>query len=309
MNTVNYGNNSYLKLVVDLVGWLGDKGVPEYSSKFSRKDYTLHQHIVLLVLRSRERKTYRDFVEWLDVCDSIKIVLGLDKVPHYTALQKVADRLPPGLFEEILGYIGRLIVEDNCVVGVDGTGFSLQHSSRYYCKRIKRKDKHSSYLKTTLAGDMRTQAILSTRLRLKRRHDSIDFKPVLRKANKLANISTVVADKGYDSEENMQFTALELHAKPVISLKNRDKPLDKTKGKLRRELKQDFPLEIYHQRSKIETIISVVKRKYGDTIQSRKHRTKKNECYLKLIAYNCQKAINKLETLIKGFLQSREVKK
>ncbi len=46
---VNYGNNSYLKLVVDLVEWLGDKGVPEYSSKFSRKDHTLHQHIVLLV--------------------------------------------------------------------------------------------------------------------------------------------------------------------------------------------------------------------------------------------------------------------
>jgi len=49
---VNYGNQ-YLKLVRDLVGWLADKGVPEYSSKFSRRDYTLHQHIVLLVLRSR----------------------------------------------------------------------------------------------------------------------------------------------------------------------------------------------------------------------------------------------------------------
>jgi len=305
MNQVNYGNQ-YLKLVRDLVGWLADKGVPRYSSKFSRKDYTLHQHIVLLVLRSRERKTYRDFVEWLDVCDCIKSVLGLDKVPHYTALQKAADRLPPGLFEEIVGYIGCLIAKDDCVVGIDGTGFSLQHSSKYYCDRIKRKDKHSNYLKTTIVGDMSTQTILAVRLRLKRRHNNVDFKPVLRKASKIVNMSTVVADKGYDSEENMQFTASELHAKAVISLKNRDKPLDKTKGKLRRQLKQDFPLETYHQRSKIETIISAVKRKYGDTIQSRKHRTKKNECYLKLIAYNCQKAINKIETFIRGFLQSRK---
>ena len=277
---------------------MGEKDVPLYSTKFSRKDYTLHKHIVLLVLRSRERKTYRDFVEWLEVCDCIKQALGLNKVPHYTALQKVADRLPPGLLEEILAYVGHLVAGDECVVGIDGTGFSLQHSSKYYCHRIKRLDKHSNYLKATITGDMETQAILSTRLRLKRRHDSVDFKPVLRKTRKLVNMSTVVADKGYDSEENLEFTESELHARAVISLKNRDKPLEKTKGKLRRELKQDFPLDVYHQRNKIETIISVVKRKYGDTIQSRKHRTKKNECYLKLIAYNCQKAINKLETLL-----------
>ncbi len=99
---------------------------------------------------------------------------------------------------------------------------------------------------------------------------------MLRKVKKLATLSVFVADRGYYSEDNLKFTASELHARAVISLKNRDKPLNKTKGKLRKELKQDFPLEIYHQRSKIETIISVIKRKYGDTIQSRKHQTKKN---------------------------------
>ncbi|MFH1721640.1 MAG: hypothetical protein ABH950_03435, partial [Candidatus Altiarchaeota archaeon] len=46
-----------------------------------------------------------------------------------------------------------------------------------------------------------------------------------------------------------------------------------------------------------------VKRKYGSTIYSRTHRTKKNELLLKLINYNLHKT-TKIETLIQGFLQS-----
>lgn len=302
MDLINNGNQ-YLRLVDDLVGWLEDKGVPEYSGKFSRKDYTLHQHIVMLVLRSRERKTYRDFVEWLDVCYSIRLALGIDKAPHFTTLQKVAARLKPGLLERIMNFIGRLVVKDRCTAGIDTTGFSLDYSSRYYCKRIKRQDKHTNYLKVSLAGDMKTQVILGTRLRLKRRHDIVDMKSVLRKVRKHAGISIVVADRGYDSEEKFEFVKYELGARPVILLKNMDKPIDKTKGLLRRELKQDFPLETYHQRSKIETIISSVKQKYGGAIHSRKHRTKKNELYFKLIAYNCRRVMKLTEALIRGFLQ------
>ncbi|MFH1721057.1 MAG: hypothetical protein ABH950_00475, partial [Candidatus Altiarchaeota archaeon] len=50
-----------------------------------------------------------------------------------------------------------------------------------------------------------------------------------------------------------------------------------------------------------------VKRKYGSTIYSRTHRTKKNELLLKLINYNLHKT-TKIETLIQGFLQSQLLK-
>ena len=129
--------------------------------------------------------------------------------------------------------VGRLLVECDYVAGVDGTGFSLDYSSRYYCKRIKRMDKHSNYLKASLVGDMHSQAILAARLRLKRRHDSVDFKPVLRKIRD-TKPAVIVGDKGYDSEYNLKFVKHELKAEPVISLKYRDKPPEKTKGVLRR---------------------------------------------------------------------------
>jgi len=302
MPSVDYGNQ-YLKLVKELGGVL-EGVVPLFSSRFSRRDYTLHQHVILLVLRAKERKPYRDFVAWLEVSETIVEALSLSKIPHYTTLQKAADRLPPGLLEKLVGVVGRLLVEDEYTAGVDGTGFSLDFSSRYYCKRIGRKDRHASYLKASIAGDMQSQAILSCRLRLKRRHDIVDFKPMLRKIRD-TKPGVVVADRGYDSEDNLVFVKHELKAEPVIALTYREKPIKKTSGRLRRQLKQDFPTDEYRQRSKIETIISVVKRCYGSTIHSRKHRTKKNELYFKLIAYNCRRVINTIETLLtQGFLQS-----
>ena len=305
MSQVIY-SNQYLLLVKDLVGWLVSLGVEEYSSKYCRKDYTQHQHIVLLVLRAHEGKAYRDFVEWLGVCDCLVDFLDLARIPHYTTLQKAASRLRPGFLEELMGYIGGLVAKEGCVVGIDSTGFSLDYSSRHYCLRIKRADKHKNYLKLSMAADMNSQVILSTRMRLQRRHDSIDLETVLQRAKDVVDMSAVVADKGYDSEENLSFIEEKLHARAVISLKNIDKPLKKTKGKRRRKLKRRFPKRLYRQRSKAETVFSVVKREYGETILSRTQRTKKNECYFKLIAYNTKKAINKLETLtvIEGFYRA-----
>jgi len=303
---VNTHGNQYLRLVTGLMGVLAELDLPLYTSRFSRKDYTLHQHIILLVLRARERKSYRDFVVWLEVCDRLKLALDLTELPHYTTLQKVAERLPPNLLEEVMSAVGISVVEEECIIGIDSTGHSLDCSSRYYCKRIERRNKHSSFLKTTLAADMKTQVLLASRLSLKLRNDILDTKPVLRKVKKQVSIAIVVADKGYDSEDNFEFIKYELKAKPVISLKYMDKSLKKTNGRLRRKLKANFPEDEYHQRSKIETIISVIKRKYGDTIHSRKQRTKKNECMFKLIAYNCHRVITLLvKTLTRGFLQSR----
>lgn len=301
MPSVNHGNQ-YLRLVRELEGVLDDV-VPLYGSRFSRKDYTLHQHVILLVLRSRERKPYRDFVQWLEVSDAIRQVLGLTKIPHYTTLQKVADRLAPGVLERVMSCVGRLIVESGYVAGVDGTGFSLERGSRYYCARIKRLSKRRNFLKATIAADTESQALVAARLRLKRRHDSVDFQSTLRKIRD-TEPSVIVADKGYDSEDNLVFVERELRAKAVIPLHDRGRSPEKTTGIYRRKLHRDFPREVYHQRSKIETVISVVKRCYGDAIHSRRHRTKKNELYFRLIAYNLRRLTVLLETLIGGFLQS-----
>lgn len=263
--------NQYLRLVADLGGVLRDKCVQLYSCRFSRQDYTLHQHIILLVLRSKERKPYRDFCQWLGVASEIREALNLRQVPHYTTLQKQASRLPPGFLEALMAWIGLSKIQKSEIVAIDGTGFSLDFSSHHYCQRIGRKDKHRNYLKTSLTAEVNDQILIGARCRLKRRHDNHDFQPLMRKTRKRLKFETLVADKGYDSEDNLEFVEDELHATPIIPPKYADKPPDKTRGTRRTKLKLHFPIEKYSHRNKIESIISVIKRKYGSTIHSRTH--------------------------------------
>ena len=56
------------------------QAVPLYSSKYSRRDFTLWQHIALLVLMQRMRKSYREYRnDFLTVTDRLVGVLGLSK--------------------------------------------------------------------------------------------------------------------------------------------------------------------------------------------------------------------------------------
>lgn len=62
--------------------------LPPYSSKFSKKDFTRHQHVAILALKAFLKLGYRDVVACLRDWSDLRAVLGLKKVPHFTTLQK-----------------------------------------------------------------------------------------------------------------------------------------------------------------------------------------------------------------------------
>ena len=64
-----------------------------------------------------------------------------------------------------------------------------------------------------------------------------------------------------------------------------------------------FDKKIYHQRSKVETVFSVIKRKYGSWILSKSFETQKKELLFRLIAYNIDRKLI-LSLVILGFHQS-----
>jgi len=67
--------------------------LPEYSSIFSRKDYTQHQLFALLVLRHFFKTDYRGVVQLVHELSDLREVLGLEKVPHYSCLWYAEQRL------------------------------------------------------------------------------------------------------------------------------------------------------------------------------------------------------------------------
>jgi hypothetical protein len=69
------------------------EALPAYSSKFSRHDYTQHQHFALLALREFLRTDYRGLEAMLREWAESRAALGLTKVPDHSTMQKAAERL------------------------------------------------------------------------------------------------------------------------------------------------------------------------------------------------------------------------
>lgn len=102
--------------------------LPLYSSKFSRKDYTIHQHLPCLCIKEIQRQSYRDVAEFLDDFNGLQEALGLKQGPHFTTLQKFLKRFPPRWYKMIHKRLICLIKSHVNAV-VDGTGL-MQTNAR-----------------------------------------------------------------------------------------------------------------------------------------------------------------------------------
>ena len=263
--------------------------VPRYFSKYSKHCYTNQQKITILVLMQKLRRTYRGIVSWLRANPLVCQLLGLASIPVHTTLVRCARRVE----KIILSLLG---IRQAHIVAVDATGFELESKSFYFRKRqdSERLWKTKRYLKLSIAVDTQKQLILTCKIRKKLRHDTIDFKHLLEDLD----IDYLVADKGYDSRENRNFVLYTLQAMPIIPVRNHTKFY----GYLRGCRKIDD--SNYHQRSKVETIFSVIKRKYGSVLRARSYATQKVEVMSKLIAYNIDRTVNYLLVLVRGLHQS-----
>lgn len=67
--------------------------LPASSSKYSRHDFTQHQHFALLALREFLKTDYRGLEQMLREWAELRDALGLTKVPDHSTIQKAAERL------------------------------------------------------------------------------------------------------------------------------------------------------------------------------------------------------------------------
>jgi hypothetical protein len=93
-----------------------------------------------------------------------------------------------------------------------------------------------------------------------------------------------------------------LHAFSVIPPRYQRVSIWRTHGKYRKQMKRGYCKVLYNQRNKNETIISVIKRLFGEHVTSRLVRTQNRELSFRCIAYNTHRLTNL--TLITWFLQS-----
>ena len=128
----------YIRMVRAVFKVCRRQRVPLYSSKFSRRDFTQWQHIALLVLWQRMRKSYREYVDDLPpIADVLVDELGLSRLPHFTTLEKSMLRVSSTILERVMGGFVLLTRVRRQVFGIDSSGFSMRHASYYYALKVK----------------------------------------------------------------------------------------------------------------------------------------------------------------------------
>ena len=283
----------YVRLANTMLHVLRNARIPIFLHRKSNHIFTVWQHMVLLVIRQYEGKSYRLFSEWLVEAYYLRMFLQLSHIPHFTTLQKFTERVNGTMLERIISSFIVLTNIRQIFVGVDSSGFKATHASQYYTERAGVRKRRRKYIKVSLGADVLKQIICTVKIRrTPARHDNIDFRPLITKVSEILPLSVVTADKGYDSEDNHVLVREELHAFSVIPARCEHVPIWKTHGRYRKQMKRGYSKLLYNQRNKDETILSVIKRLFGEHITSRLVRTQNRELCLRCIAYNMHRLTN-----------------
>ncbi|MFH1396824.1 MAG: transposase, partial [archaeon] len=207
--------------------------LPLHFSKFSNKLYSVYQKLFLLVYKQFRKFTYEELLTDLADNISLRIYLGLNKLPNYTTLIKFAKNLPTDVLNKLVLAFEKVIPKPK-KVAIDATGITLDNASQHYCKRIGLKSKKRPFMKTTFIVDIKRYLILLCKMRKKTRHDTIDAKPMLKKLAKIYSPEILYADRGYDDNTIFKISFEILGAYPLILQKNIFTPKHKKSGKFRK---------------------------------------------------------------------------
>lgn len=257
--------------------------MPLFGSKHSKKTFTNHQLFKLLLVKTYENKDYRDFEEYLKT-SIIPDYLGLDRIPHFTTLQKFAQRQKIQKLEKMLLEFVKLAPKKMRNTGFDATGFSMTHASKHYEKRIGRPVQKKDFIKANFFFDLNNLLILAVKIRKKKRHDIIDIKPLWNKIKHL-DFKKVFGDKAYDANWFHKLI-FESGRKSMIHIKQEDIPIHRTRGVYRKMAKRLAKNKKKGKRSLVETIISIIKRVFGDILTARDLHTQKIELLFRIITCN-----------------------
>jgi hypothetical protein len=266
-------------IVAEIAYHLSQRVLPRYSHLKSPHHYTWPQLTACVLLMFYIRKSYRDMEDWLLASEAVCQALELPQVPDHTTLYRAFKRLRVGLLEQLSrGLLSELAVQEDAIA-LDTTGFRPTQASLHYLARCGRRYEH--FAKGGYAVGVHSQLILAAKSGRGPGADTGFLEPLRRKASRygVRGRWQLLADSGFDGQT--------VRPGDLIPPIRRGGVLKRPDRIARLELISAARLDgLYGQRWKCETVNSVIKRKFGDEIRSRKASHRYREPIVKGLVYN-----------------------
>lgn len=288
VNHVNRNfNELYTKQVIKAVQQLPSPWKP---CKVGRNGHDPKEVATGCILKVGFNQTYDGIEAYLKESETFKTFF--DDLPGHSVIHRGMTKLSIKYIRKVMNRVTRFLRRKGMNIAVDSTGFRTGNSSIWYDIRIKRNNKRKDCIKLHISIDVDTGIIHWFIITPSKRHDSPEFKNLIKHLPELGN---VLGDKGYSSRNNCQIVA-DKEGKPYLHFK--DNATNKAKGKSAwiisiREYKNNTEewLSTYHLRSIVESVFSSIKKRWGSFLRSLKKWMQKKELSLKVLSYNVKQVL------------------
>ena len=294
------------------------RSVPERRHPFAPKRYTQPQLLACVLLKEYLGLDYRTARETIELSGALREALGLATVPDHTTLWRFArDGATPEVVALALTETVRLLKESGHdppapLVAIDSTGLFCGHASRYFEQRRAKASESThrarAYQKWAAALWTGPQLVVAQLSEpgpcgdYWTAHGPEDLPPLAEVALASVPGSTVLADAGYDCEANHVFCRERLGIHALIPAKTR-RFVAGPRRRYRAEMVAALgcstlgvegragPVQTYRQRWLVETLMSVVKRKWGEALSARLPAMQERQALVRGLVYNLYRLV------------------
>ncbi len=218
--------------------------------------------------------------------------------PKVTAFFEDAYFTP--ILKEMIAFSARPLRAVERDFAIDSTGFGSTRYERWYDQKYGITRLKCVWVKTHIASGVRTNCITAVRILDKDAADCPQFLPLVKDTRQGGfEIGEVSADTAYASLDNFEEVAA---MGGTLFTTFRSGTTGGVGGLFEKafhwfQFKQEEYLSHYHKRSNVESTISAVKRKFGDSVVSKTDTAMVNEVLCKLLCQNLTCLIQEQETL------------
>lgn len=217
------------------------------------------------------------------------------KAPHYNSVFNYFE------MPSLVPVFRQLITESSLPLkaierdfAVDSSGFGANRLRHWLDEKYGKEHQEREWVKAHLICGVSTHIVTSVEVTPTHSADAPFLPPLLEATTKSFTVNEVSADKAYSSKRNLR-TIEAAGATPYIPFKRGTMAVTKVKAEQDTlwermwhfyHFNQETFMEHYHKRSNVETVFSMIKGKFGDTLRSRTPTAQVNEVLCKVLCHN-----------------------